>query len=357
MRPEFYVIGPARPADPHIELEFLNYRLYPEFSAYSGERWGEGPDSRLSAGLPPYFRGTKDAHFLPDIICNDHGLPLWKPALVKRLLAAEKFLPVKLVDVNIGIRGGRKPLAEGAKIVVPAVGYGIEVIDWDETVRHYPKWQDERLRRGLRPPEIFLREDFRPKAPLFRLSFLLREQIVLSAALHAALCGPGAEPLCHCQLAPLATLGYDQNATVGATDPERYAELLAARIEAAKTRPRKAPAAAPSRPEPVDDPAVRAEIMAMFAHIRRQPLSGNRETWSELVQVGEDFYHRSGLTDSAEVSTRRLSEDEAWRALRERAMEGLGLYTFKEQAGARPEMILDYFRSIWRGHLPEGSFK
>lgn len=357
MRPDYYVIGPARPADPHIELEFLNYTLYPEFSIYSGERWGEGPESRLSAGFPPYFRGTKDAHFLPDIICNDHGLPLWKPALVARMLAAERFLPLKLVDVNIGIRGGRKPLAEGAKIVVPAVGYGPEVIDWDETARRFPDWQDKRLRHGLRPPELILREDFRPKAPVFRLSFLQREQIVLNAALHAALCGPEAEPLCHCHVAPLATLGYDQCATLGATPPERYAELLAAAIEAAKSRPRKAPAAAPLRPEPVDNPAVRAEVMAMFARIRTQPLSGSRESWSELVQVGEDYYHRSGLTDSAEVSTRRMSEDEAWRALRARAMEGLGLYTFKEQAGARPEMILDYFRSIWRGHLSEGSFK
>ena len=353
---DFYVIGPARPADPHIELEFLNYTLYPEFSIYSGEKLGEGPDSRLSAGLPPYFRGTTDAHFLPDIICNDHGLPLWKPALVARMLAAEKVLPLKLVDVNIGIRGGRKPLAEGARIVVPAVGYGPEVIDWDETTRRHPDWQDKRLRHGLRPPEIILRENFRPKAPIFRLSFLQREQVVLSAALHAALCGPDAPPLRHCHVAPLATLGYDQSATVGPTDPVRYADLLAAEIERAKARPRKTPVA-PQNPEALDEPAVRAKVMEMFAHIRNQSLSGNRETWSELVQVEENFYLRSGLTDSAEVSTRRMSENEAWRALRERAMEGIGLYTFKEQAGARPEMILDYYRSIWRGHSPEGAFK
>lgn len=353
---DFYVIGPARPADPHIELEFLNYTLYPEFSIYSGERLGEGPDSRLSAGLPPYFRGTTDAHFLPDIICNDHGLPLWKPALVARMLAAEKVLPLKLVDVNIGIRGGRKPLAEGARIVVPAVGYGPEVIDWDETTRRHPDWQDKRLRHGLRPPEIILRGDFRPKAPIFRLSFLQREQVVLNAALHAALCGAEAPPLRHCHVAPLCSLGYDRRANVGATPPERYAEWLAAVIEATQNRPRKT-TVAPLHPEPVDDPALRAEVMAMFAHVRTQTLSGNRETWSELVQVDENYYHRSGLADSAEIYTRRLSEGEAWRALRARALEGLGLYTSKEQAEARPEMILDYYRSIWRGHPPEGSFK
>lgn len=92
----------------------------------------------------------------------------------------------------------------------------------------------------------------------------------------------------------------------------------------------------------------------MFAHIRQHPLSGNRESWSELRRLDTGYAHLSGQTDSPEVYSRGVSEDEAWRYLRNRAMEGIGLFTFKEQASARPEAILDYFRSIWRGHLPEG---
>jgi hypothetical protein len=353
MRPDFHVIGPARPADPHIELEFLNHTLYPEFSIYSGERWGEGPDSRLSAPFPPTFRGTRDAAFLPDIICNDHGLPLWKPALVARVLAVERFIPLLLVDAAITVRGGRRPLPEGAKIVVPAVGYGPEVIDWGETARRHPFWQEDRNRHGLRPPEIILREDFRPAAPLFRLSFLNREQIVLNDRLAAAICGPEAEvPLRHCHVARLSGIGYDQPANVGPTPAGRYAALLEDHLQAAKPGPRKAAAPEPAPPRAPDEAGPQAEVLAMFADIRQQPLSGNRESWSELVQVGADYYLRSGQTDSAEVHTRRLSDTEAWHRLRERAMEGLGLYTFREQAGARPETIRDYYRSIWHRPLP-----
>lgn len=354
MRPDFYVIGPARPADPHIELEFLNHRVYPELSIYTGLKWDGALDPTIDRVVPPYFRGTEGAFFLPDIICNDHGLPLWKPSLVARMLAVEPFIPLCLIDANIGVRGGRKPLRDGAKIVMPAVRYGHEVIDWDETIRRYPKWADEKMRRGLRPPEILLRKDFRPSAPLFTLGFLQREQIVLNQKLGAAICGPEADvPLKHCHAERISEIGYEQSANCDPTPPDQYDALLAEQVQLAKAKPRKKvePMALKSpnmRREPIDDPVVRAKIMSLFREQKQQPLSGNRESWSELLMVDGNYYLRSGLTDEPGVSTTRISEDDAWIRLRERAMEGLGLYTFAEQATAQPAAILDYFMDIWR---------
>lgn len=354
MRPDFYVIGPANPTDPHIELEFLNYTLYPELSIYTFHEWDGTLGPTGDRAFPPYFRGTEGAYFLPDIIRNDHGLPLWKPSLVARVLAVEPFIPLRLIDANIGVRGGRKPLREGAKIVIPAVRYGNEVIDWEETIRRFPEWTDERTRRVRRPPEILLRKDFRPVAPLFTLRFLQREQVVLNQKLGAAICGPEAEvPLKHCHVQRISKLDLDQSANSDPTPADQYEALLAEQVQLAKARPRKKAAAMTDktpnmRRGPVDDPAVRAKIMALLGEQKQQTISGNRESWSELVIVDGNYYLRSGLTDGPDVSTKRISEDEAWLLLRERAMEGLRLYTFAEQATAQPAAILNYFLEIWR---------
>ncbi|AOZ68738.1 hypothetical protein LPB142_04910 [Rhodobacter xanthinilyticus] len=354
MRPDFHVLGPARPADPHIELEFLNPRLYPELSSASGLALGTPAMTTEQQAYPPYFRGTRDAAFLPDVICNDHGLPLWKDALVETLIAIDRFTPMSRIRARIGIKGARKPLAEGATILLPKTVYGDEVIDWDEIARRDPEWAAHGRPAGLRPQNILLREEFRPKAQVFRLRLLGREQIVLGERLGAALCGPNAEiALRHCHAARLSELGYDQTATLGATPPDRYAALLEAHLQAAKAAPGpRANSAAPALSEA--ERSVRGQVLAMFARIGAQPLSGNRETWSRLELAGGRYRYVCGQTESPEVSSRTVSEQEAWNYLRARAAEGLGLYTTREKASARPEAILDYYQSIWRGPLSEG---
>lgn len=354
MRPDFHVLGPARPADPHIELEFLNPRLYPELSAYSGLDLSTPAATPEQQASPPYFRGTKDAAFLPDVICNDHGLPLWKDALVQKLIEIDRFTPMSRIRAHIGIKGGRKPLAEGATILLPKIVYGDEVIDWDEIARRDPDWAKHGRPNGLRPQNIILRQDFRPKAQVFRLRLLNREQIVLGERLGAALCGPNAElELRHCHAARLSSLGYDQTATLGATPPDLYADLLEQHLCAAKAASRRG-GKQTVPPLSAEETKLRQEILMMFAHIGVQTLSDNRETWSKLTVADGTYRYICGLTDSHEVSTKTVSEAVAWDHLRNRAAEGLGLHTVKEQASAKPEAILDYYQSIWRRHLPEG---
>lgn len=92
-----------------------------------------------------------------------------------------------------------------------------------------------------------------------------------------------------------------------------------------------------------------AEVMALFARVGRCALSGNRESWSELVQVGEDFHLRQGEHLSANVYTSRITRSSAWERLRSLGLERLERYTFAEQAAARPEEIAGWFRSVWAG--------
>lgn len=117
------------------------------------------------------------------------------------------------------------------------------------------------------------------------------------------------------------------------------------------TDPRARPPAAPMTEAEAE---AEAEVMALFARVGRCTLASDRESWTELVQVGEDVYLRHGAHLSANVSTTRIPRAAAWARLRSLGLERLWRARGADAPAPRPEEIAGWFRAIWAGEGGNG---
>ncbi|MCE1237739.1 MAG: hypothetical protein LWW93_15420 [Hyphomicrobiales bacterium] len=325
-RPDFLVLGPATPPDPHIELKLLEGTLPSDL--------GTGRDRERPRRMRPAFVGDEGAAFLPSIPANDRGLHLWSETLVDRMRKALADPPVDFHEADIFMRGRSEPLPERYFVVVPHVVHA-DVIDHEASARLWPPWGETPRPAFAHPDRIVLRADFAPKEAVFGLDFLGSSGLALHPDFEAKLCGW--VNLWHTWAQRISEIRLGAHpATEFPTPSDDYSGMLISRVERLLSPPKPKPS--PPRPASMDE--ARALCLDRVRAMGGLSLSSNRESWSRLVVDDGAFLMEGGDVDADAAHVRTLSEEEAWSLICERIFDDLGLYRSGERDAVSPETMV-----------------
>ena len=324
-RPDFLVIGPAVPPDPHIELKLLDMTV------------DVGPWSRDESRRPrrgPVFVGDEGAILLPSIPANDRGLHLWSEPMVARLREVIADPPVDVVEAEIRILGRPGLLPERYFVVVPHVVH-TDVIDREASARLSSTRGETRGSRAEGLDRIVLRPDFAPTEAVFGLDFLGSAGLALHPDFESRFVGR--VNLWHSWVSRISEIRLGHHPANELPTPwENHAEMVRGRIEALSSPPEPKP----RPPRPADMEEARALCLARVRARGGLTLSGNRESWSRLVVRDGELFHESGDVGDGRVHVRDLGEEEAWSMIRDRVFEDMGLWRREERAVVTPEALV-----------------
>lgn len=325
-RPDFMVIGPANPPDPHCALRLLNWEFHRDL-------WDGSYDPKRPRRTRPLFVGDERLAYYPSILLNDRGLCLWSGDIVNTVRTLLPDPPADFIEAELRIEGWSSSLPSAFWVVMPHVTYH-DVIDHAQSARLWP-------RPAHHADRIVLRPDFVPEVPFFGLDFLGTDAIALIPEFAEKL--SAYVNFWHCWMPHVSEIRTGEHRPTQFPTPEDgFAESVRRQI-ALLREPRQAP-------EPCMPITMEQARTHRLEHVREKgsmALNGNRESWSRLSYTDQSFFIEHGDVDSNDSSFSRISADTAWSLIQSRVFEDMGLYKDAERMAVAPEQILARLKQIF----------